>query len=118
MVHRYLKDNSDAFSQGGGTYSSKLSDDILESIELFKLTKPTIACIEGKFVKGCLMMEYAIGEAYRVCQQPRKQFQERLACPTRNFPSYQVRPKLMSRSRGVTSFLNSPQEWIHPNFFF
>ena len=106
----------DAFSQGGRTYSSKLSDDVLESIELFKLQN--VAYIQGKFVKGCLMMEYAIGEAYRVCQQSRKQFQERLACPTRNFPSYQVRAKLILRSRGVTSILNSPQEWIHPNFIF
>ena len=32
----------DAFSQGGRTYSSKLSDDVLESIELFKLTKPSM----------------------------------------------------------------------------
>ena len=64
------------------------------------------------------MMEYAIGEAYRVCQQSRKQFQERLACPTGNFPSYQVRGKLMPRSRGLTSILNLPQERIHPNFIF
>ena len=32
----------DAFSQGGLTYSSKLSDDVLESIELFKLSKPSM----------------------------------------------------------------------------
>ena len=32
----------DAFSQGGRTYSSKLSDEVLESIELFKLTKPSM----------------------------------------------------------------------------
>ena len=32
----------EAFSHGGRSYPSKLSDDVLESIELFKLAKPRI----------------------------------------------------------------------------
>ena len=32
----------EAFSQGGRSYPSKLSDDVLESIELFELAKPRI----------------------------------------------------------------------------
>ena len=32
----------EAFSQWGRSYPSKLSDDVLESIELFKLAKPSI----------------------------------------------------------------------------
>ena len=32
----------EAFSQGGRGYPSKLSDDVLESIELFRLAKPRI----------------------------------------------------------------------------
>ena len=43
----------DAFSQGGRTYSSKLSDDVLlESIELFKLTKP---CMYSREIRERLL---------------------------------------------------------------
>jgi len=38
----------EAFSQGGRSYPSKLSDDVLESIELFKLPKPTICGRENR----------------------------------------------------------------------
>ena len=41
-IMRRMVQSYDAFSQGGRTYSSKLSDDVLESLELFKLTKPSM----------------------------------------------------------------------------
>ena len=99
--HYEMYGTYDAFSHGGRTYSSKLSDVVLESIELFKLTKP---CMYSREIRERFLND-GIWD--------RKQFQERLACPTRNFLSYHVRAKLMPRSRGVTSILNSPQEWIH-----
>ena len=41
----------EAFSQGGRSFPSKLSDNVLESIELFKLAKPSM--YRGEIAKGC-----------------------------------------------------------------
>ena len=40
--HHETFSTCEALSQGGRSYPSKLSDDVLESIELFKLAKPRI----------------------------------------------------------------------------
>jgi len=40
--HHKTFSTCEAFSQGGRSYPSKLSDDVLEFIELFKLAKPRI----------------------------------------------------------------------------
>ena len=40
--HHKTFSTCEAFSQGGRGYPSKLSDDVLEPIELFKLAKPRI----------------------------------------------------------------------------
>ena len=43
IQHHKTFSTCEAFSQGGRGYPSKLSDDVLESIELFKLAKPRIS---------------------------------------------------------------------------
>ena len=40
--HHKTFSTCEAFSKGGQSYPSKLSDNVLESIELFKLAKPRI----------------------------------------------------------------------------
>ena len=40
--HHKTFSTREAFAQGGRNYPSKLSDDLLESIELFKVAKPRI----------------------------------------------------------------------------
>ena len=143
----------DAFSQGGRTYSSKLSDDVFESIELFKLTKP---CMYSKKIRERLLndgicdrrsipglstiqeaISRKIGMSYKKLSVVPSESQTNAQGPVPErcnnsipginapysgifIPGIELlhlsgtRP----RSRGVTSILNSPQEWIHPNFIF